>query len=62
VPIIGDEVYIASGAKVLGAIKIGSNCVIGANAVVISSVADGCVVAGVPAKVIKRNIKMKDFR
>lgn len=55
VPIIGDNVYIASGAKVLGNIKIGNNVVIGANAVVIQDVPDKLVVAGIPAKVIKSN-------
>lgn len=54
VPIIGDSVYIGAGAKVLGGIKVGSNSIIGANAVVISDVEENTVVAGVPAKVIKK--------
>ena len=54
-PVIGDNVYIAAGSRVLGGIKIGNDVIIGANAVVIKDVADGCVVAGVPAKVIKNN-------
>jgi serine O-acetyltransferase len=53
VPIIGNNVYIATGAKVLGPIKIGNNVTIGANAVVIKDVADNMVVAGIPAKIIK---------
>jgi serine O-acetyltransferase len=61
VPRIGDNVYIGCGAKVLGDITIGDEVVIGAGAVVINSVESGCAVAGVPAKVIKRNIKMKDL-
>jgi serine O-acetyltransferase len=61
VPVIGDNVYISTGAKVLGDITIGNNCVIGANAVVISNVPDNTVAAGVPAKVIKQNINPKDF-
>ncbi|ALZ77062.1 serine O-acetyltransferase [Rheinheimera sp. F8] len=61
VPLIGDNVYIATGAKILGAIKIGNNVVIGANAVVIQDVPDNCVVAGVPAKVIKENINPQDY-
>lgn len=52
VPIIGDNVFIATGAKVLGPIVIGNNVVIGANAVVIKNVPDNCTVAGVPAKII----------
>ena len=43
-------------AKVLGPIRIGDNVVVGANAVVIHDVPANCVVAGVPAKIIKENI------
>lgn len=48
-PVIGDNVDIGAGAKVLGAIRVGNNVVIGANAVVIRDVPDDCVAAGVPA-------------
>jgi serine O-acetyltransferase len=53
VPIIGDDVYISTGAKILGDIKIGNNSIIGANAVVIDNVPENAVVAGVPARIIK---------
>lgn len=52
-PIIGDNVMITCGAKVLGEITIGSNAVIGANAVVIKDVEDGAVMGGIPARRIK---------
>ena len=55
VPVIGDNVYLATGAKILGPIKIGNNVTVGANAVVIKDVPDNCVVAGIPAKIIKQN-------
>ena len=58
---VGDNVYIGVGAKVLGDITIGSECVIGANAVVIHNVEEGSVVAGIPAKIIHKGIKMKDY-
>jgi serine O-acetyltransferase len=61
VPIIGSGVYIATGAKILGNISVGDNSVIGANAVVISDVPSNCVVAGIPAKVIKTNISASDY-
>ena len=61
VPVVGDNVYIGVGAKVLGDITIGSECVIGANAVVIHNVEEGSVVAGIPAKIIHKGIKMKDY-
>jgi serine O-acetyltransferase len=55
-PIIGDNVYISAGARLLGGFQVGNNVVIGANAVVIENVPDNCVVAGVPAKIISTNI------
>ena len=57
IPIIGDNVYIATGAKVLANIHIGNNVVIGANAVMLSDAQDNTVWAGVPAKCIKINEK-----
>ncbi len=51
-PIIGDNVYIGAGAKILGNIKIGNNSIIGANAVVLKDVPSNTIVAGVPAKII----------
>ena len=51
-PIIGNRVYIATGAKILGGIEIGNHCVIGANAVVTKDIPDFSVVAGAPGKVI----------
>lgn len=61
VPIIGSNVYIGGGAKILGDVRIGENVIIGANAVVIDDVPSNSVVAGIPAKVIKQNIKMEDY-
>ena len=55
VPIIGDGVYIGPGAKIIGAIRIGNNVAIGANAVVTHNVPDNAVVAGVPARIISMN-------
>ena len=48
-PVIGNNVDIGSGAKVLGPISIGNNVSIGANAVVILDVPDDSVATGVPA-------------
>ena len=54
-PVIGDNVTITCGAKVLGNIRIGNSVTVGANAVVIRDVPDNCVVGGIPAKVLKAN-------
>jgi serine O-acetyltransferase len=48
-PIIGNNVDIGTGAKVLGKIRIGNNVLIGANAVVICDVPDNSIAVGVPA-------------
>ena len=54
VPVIGDNVYVGTGAKILGGIKIGSHVRIGANAVVLMDVPDHCTVVGAPARIIER--------
>ncbi len=49
-PTLGDGVIVGAGAKVLGAIAIGAQARIGANAVVVDDVAPGVTVVGIPAK------------
>jgi serine O-acetyltransferase len=61
VPKIGNHVYIGAGAVVLGPITIGDNVVIGANSVVVKDIPSGSLVVGVPAKIIKSNIKKSDY-
>ncbi len=51
-PIIGDNVFIGAGARVLGDLKVGNNAQIGANAVVIKDVPADATVVGIPGKVI----------
>ncbi len=53
-PTIGNNVILGAGAKVLGAIRIGDNARVGANAVVLQPVGAGCTVVGIPAKPIDR--------
>ena len=60
VPIIGDNVEICAGARILGPIRIGNNVIIGANAVVVKDVPDNCIVAGVPAHIIKEDMTAED--
>lgn len=55
---IGDNVWIGSNVTILQGITIGNGAIIGANAVVVHDVPENTVVAGVPAKVI-RKIKVK---
>lgn len=51
---IGDGSYIGINAVIVGNVKIGKHCVIGANSVVTKDVPDYCVAVGSPAKVIKK--------
>lgn len=53
VPCVGDNVYIASGSKLLGKISVGNNSVIAANSVVVTDVPENAVFAGVPAKFVR---------
>jgi len=56
-PIIGDRVDIGAGAKLLGAIRIGNDAVIGANAVVLCDVPDGALAVGIPAVIKLRSAR-----
>ena len=53
-PVIGNNVDIGAGAKVLGAISVGDNVLIGANAVVVRDVPANSIAVGVPAVVRPR--------
>jgi serine O-acetyltransferase len=54
-PTVGNRVTIGAGAKILGAITIGDDSRIGANAVVVQLVPPNSVVVGVPGQVIARS-------
>lgn len=51
--IIGDNVWIGEGAVIKMGVTIGNGSIVGSNAVVTKSVPEGCIVGGVPAKIIK---------
>lgn len=54
-PIIGDNCYIGSGAKIIGKIVIGNNCRIGANACVYKDMPDNSVAVCAPTRIIQKN-------
>lgn len=51
--VIGDNVWLGTGAVILDGVRIGKNAVVGAGAVVNKDVPENAIVAGVPAKLIK---------
>lgn len=51
---IGKFCFIGAGAKIQAGTTLGDHCVVGANAVVRGTFPDCCVIAGVPARIIKR--------
>ncbi|MBA3841452.1 MAG: N-acetyltransferase [Actinobacteria bacterium] len=51
---VGSGATIGSGAIVMGGVRIGDDALIGAGAVVTKDVANGAVVAGVPARLVQR--------
>ncbi len=53
-PVLGDNVFIGAGAKIVGAVTIGSNVKIGANAVVTKDIPDNVTAVGIPARITER--------
>jgi serine O-acetyltransferase len=53
VPLIGDNVEFGAYAQVLGDIRIGNDCKIGAMSVVLCDVPDGATAVGIPARIIE---------
>ncbi len=53
-PVIGDDVFIGAGAKVIGSVRLGDRSRIGANAVVVHDVPADCTAVGIPARVVRQ--------
>jgi serine O-acetyltransferase len=51
VPVLEDDIFIGSGAKVIGGVRLGTGARVGANAVVLSDVPAGATAVGIPARV-----------
>jgi len=54
-PTLAENVVVGAGAKVLGAITIGTNTRIGAGSVVVRDVEENCTVVGIPGRVIHQS-------
>lgn len=53
-PVLGDNVFLGAGAKILGPVIVGDDVRVGANAVVVRDVPAHCTVVGIPAQVVRR--------
>ncbi len=53
-PVLGDEVFLAAGSKVIGNIMLGNRVAVGANAVVTKDIEQGTAVGGIPAKPLSK--------
>ena len=60
-PVIGNNVEVCCGAKVLGGVTVGDNALIAAGALVVKDVPANAVVGGVPAHVIKMSDHRRDL-
>ena len=60
VPVLEDGCFIGVRATILGPVTIGTGAVVGADALVIDDVPPHSVVAGIPAKVIRSNVKAEE--
>ena len=54
-PVIGDGADIGAGVCILGAVEIGRDAKVGANAVVLKDVPEGAVAVGVPARIVRKS-------
>jgi maltose O-acetyltransferase len=52
--VIGDGTWVGAHSTILGGVRIGRGCIIAAGSLVREDVEDDCLVAGVPAKVIRK--------
>ena len=57
---INSNVWIGQYARILKGVTIGQNSIVASNAVVVKSVPENCIVAGNPARIVKRNIDTLD--
>lgn len=55
-PVIGSNVYVGAGAKILGSVIIGDGVRVGANAVVLNNLPAHCTAVGIPARVVRNRV------
>jgi serine O-acetyltransferase len=55
-PVLGDDIFLGAGAKVIGAVTIGDGARVGANAVVVRDLPAHCTAVGIPARVVRQRV------
>lgn len=58
-PIIGNNVFIGGGTKIIGSLYIGNDVIIGVNSTIVKDIPDNVVIAGNPARIISDNKDQK---
>ena len=58
-PVLGDNVYVGTGATIVGKIRVGDGAKIAANTLVITNVPEGATMMGVPGRIIMRQAAAK---
>jgi serine O-acetyltransferase len=53
-PVLDDGVLVGAGARILGGVRLGDGCSVGANAVVLRDVPAGATAVGVPARIVSK--------
>lgn len=61
-PTIENNVMISTGAKILGAVVVGENTKIGANAIILGDIPKNATAVGLPAKIVKLNGERVDIK
>lgn len=58
---IGDDVTMCANSMIIGNVNIGNNVTVGANSLVMTDVPDNSIVVGMPARIIPKKKKFKDY-
>ena len=61
-PMLGDDIFIGAGAKIIGGVRVGSHVKIGANSVVVQDIPDHATAVGNPARVVHAEERQDDLR
>lgn len=60
-PVLGSDVFVGAGAKILGAVTVADGARVGANAVVVHDVPLGATVVGVPARIVRSRASVESL-